>query len=102
MQNQVPLWVTLTLGLIAIMGPIGGALIGGMITARRDDQRWLRELEREEARWVHENERDDHKYWLELRTVSYGTVIEKWQQHLRDAGPLIHSLRRSLENGKSS
>jgi hypothetical protein len=33
MTNQIPLWVTFTLGLIAITGPIIGAWIGGSIAA---------------------------------------------------------------------
>jgi hypothetical protein len=99
MQNQVPLWVTLTLAVIAIMGPIGGALIGGKVTARRDDSRWERELEREELRrtreieleenrWAREIERENRRYWLDLRTSSYSDTIEAWRRFL-DIGEKI-------------
>lgn len=51
-----PLWVTYSLAVIAILGPIGGAWFGALQTARRDDRRWDREREREDQRWQRENE----------------------------------------------
>jgi hypothetical protein len=101
MQNQVPLWITLVLAVIAIMGPIGGALIGGMITARRDDRRWQLELEREEARWAREADRENHKYWLNLRTVSHSSTIEYLRQFVDIGGDIVAALKGSDGNNIS-
>ncbi|WNV82223.1 hypothetical protein [Umezawaea sp. Da 62-37] len=67
-SSQIPLWITYSLAVIAILGPIGGALIGGTITAKRDDRRWEREREREELRWQREREQqfDERRHQLRL------------------------------------
>ncbi|WP_328454693.1 MULTISPECIES: hypothetical protein [unclassified Amycolatopsis] len=110
MPTQIPLWVTLVLAIIAIMGPIGGALIGGMITARRDDRRWERELEREEARWQRETEREearrereikreDHRYWLELRATTYTEVIVHWRKFTYVGHGIVAVLKLAAKKG---
>jgi hypothetical protein len=81
MQAQIPLWVTLALAIIAIMGPIGGAAIGGTLTARRDDKRWQRELERE-----------NQQYWRNLRATVYSNVIESHRKYLSVARELLTAL----------
>lgn len=71
---QVPLWVTLALAAIALVGPLGSALITGTITARRDDHRW----EREDSRWEREREKLRHERilgWRDKRLEYYGQIL---------------------------
>jgi hypothetical protein len=93
MQNQVPLWVTLALALVAIAGPIGGAWIGGTVTAKRDDRRWHAEAEREERRRRHEDERADEVYWRNARATAYAAVAVSLSEYLVKASNAISWLK---------
>lgn len=87
---QFPLWVTYSLAVIAILGPIGGALFGAWLTARRDDRRWDREVQREDLRWQREHERtqeqnahDLAKHWTTERLELFGEihhVLCEWRE----------------------
>lgn len=75
---QVPLWVTLALAAIALVRPLGSALITGTITARRDDHRWEREARREDSRWEREREKLRHErilVWRDKRLEYYGQIL---------------------------
>lgn len=49
---SVPLWVTVGLGVLALVGTVGGAWGGQMIAGRNDSRRWQRERDREaQAFW---------------------------------------------------
>jgi hypothetical protein len=90
---QIPLWVTYSLAVIAILGPIGGALLGARYTAKRDDKRWDREREREEVRWERERQRladervhQKQLHWSEKRAEAYGAymvALDGWISHAR-------------------
>ncbi|MFL6121453.1 hypothetical protein [Actinophytocola sp.] len=80
--GQIPVWITFALAAIALVGSVGGAWIGGRITARRDDRRWERELVREDLRWKREREREQsqrvhdlHLHWREQRIEAYASFI---------------------------
>lgn len=72
-----PLWVTIMLGVIAVVGAVAGAWGGQIIAARRDDRRW----EREDIRWTREQEREDarrmHDSRIEWRLHRFG-VYQKF------------------------
>jgi hypothetical protein len=55
--SSPPLWVTIMLGVMAVVGTIAGGWGGQVIAARRDDKRWEREAAREELRWERERTR---------------------------------------------
>lgn len=76
MPVQVPLWVTYTLAAIAILGPIGGALLGALLTARRDDRRWSLEREREDLRWQRERGHELLVAWREPRSSAYSATYQ--------------------------
>jgi hypothetical protein len=78
---QVPLAVTYTLAVIAILGPIGGALLGAWLTARRDDKRWSREKKRDNERWAREREQRFH----DERLAAYSEAllaVHRWEHEL--------------------
>ena len=74
-NTQIPLWVTLALAVIALFGPIGGAWIGGTITARRDDRRWDREAAREDLRWDREQRASMTTHWSDSRLEYYAQYL---------------------------
>lgn len=74
--------VTLTTSLVS--GSIGvvGVLTGSWLTARRDDRRQAREIEREQDGW----DREDERRWVERRRALYAQYLEAvrpWMQHVR-------------------
>lgn len=83
-----PLWVTIMLGVLTVVGTVGGAWGGQWIAARRDDQRWEREAKREDLRWQRESERQsvqrDHEarlHWRDERLKTYSlalAAIDTW------------------------
>ncbi|MEU0885671.1 hypothetical protein ABZ345_44415 [Lentzea sp. NPDC005914] len=75
-MSNVPLWVTYSLAVIAILGPIGGALFGAWMTARRDDKRWQLEHDREERAWTREQEQRVH----DARMTAYAEALLRAQQ----------------------
>lgn len=62
---SAPLWVTIMLGVLAVVGTVGGAWGGQIIAARRDDRRWEREQQREDLRWKRDREREHERLDVE-------------------------------------
>lgn len=83
-----PLWVTIMLGLLAVLGTVGGAWGGQWIAAKRDDRRWEREIAREDVRWQRELQRetlrldhDERSRWRDVRLELYSelfAVFSEW------------------------
>jgi hypothetical protein len=74
--NTTPLWVPLVVAIVGVLGTVGGAIGGVLITQRRADKReadaWERELERERARWA----REDAARTFEQRRAAYTDFYE--------------------------
>jgi hypothetical protein len=92
-----------TLAASAISGSIGvvGVLTGSWLTARRDDTRQTREIEREHDRW----DREDERRWVERRRRVYAQYLEAvkpWLHHVRHwTGPYWDpdtTTKESLQN----
>lgn len=87
---QVPLWATYSLAIVALVSPLGGALIGGMVQVKRDDKRWARERDQEDLRFERET--------LKLREERHHDLIELWHtQRLDGHTRMIHSIARWRE-----
>lgn len=74
-SNPVPLWITIVLAFVAILGPIGGALIGGILAGRKDEKRWSSELKRDVENWRRNAEKQDNLYWRERRITAYSAFL---------------------------
>jgi hypothetical protein len=85
----------------SLSGSIGvvGVLTGSWLTARRDDRRYTREIEREQDRW----NREDERRWVEQRRaiyVQYLNAVDPWMRHARHwAGPYweLDATKESLQ-----
>jgi len=95
-------WVP-TLTTSVVSGGIGviGVLTGSWLTARRDDRRQVREIEREQDRW----NREDERRWVEKRRGLYAQYLEavrSWMVHVRHwKGPYWEpetTTKESLQN----
>jgi hypothetical protein len=68
---MTPIWVTLLVAILGLIGTAGGAITGLVITQRRSDIRekaaWHRERERERERWA----REDAARTFDLRRDQY-------------------------------
>ncbi|MGH3587342.1 MAG: hypothetical protein ACRDQ0_13560 [Pseudonocardia sp.] len=62
--SQVPLWITITLGVLAVVGTVGGAWGGQLIAGRNESRRWRRERDREA-----------HAFWRDRRVAAYAAVL---------------------------
>jgi len=60
----VPLWITVLLGVLAVVGTVGGAWGGQIIAGRNESRRWQRERDREA-----------HAFWRDKRLEVYSTVL---------------------------
>jgi hypothetical protein len=60
----VPLWITVLLGVLAVVGTVGGAWGGQIIAGRNESRRWQRERDREA-----------HAVWRDKRLEVYSTVL---------------------------
>jgi hypothetical protein len=70
-SSQVPLWVTLLIALLGLMGVLSAQLIA----AWREDRRWRREQEREDHRWKRERRRELDNRDYEGRQTAYAQVV---------------------------
>ena len=68
-SSQVPLWVPIVVALFGFAGVIGAQVV----TSRRENRRWRRELDREKLRWRRERERDNRAY--EGRSAAYAELV---------------------------
>jgi hypothetical protein len=68
---MTPIWVTLLVAILGLIGTAGGAITGVVITQQRSEDRekaaWHRERERERERWV----REDAARTFDLRRDQY-------------------------------
>lgn len=111
--SSIPLWVTIVLAVIALLGPWGGA----WLASRRDDRRWDREQLREDIRFQRERDREAAQrahevaatqrsekretYSRYLATLmTWGWLLDKAEDLLRDGQPLSPGLVEDLENAK--
>lgn len=76
--GQVPLWVTLMVAVLGILGVVAGQLIN----AHREDKRWLREQAREDLRWERERQvraedraHETELYWRDRRLHVYAAFL---------------------------
>ncbi|MGY6652823.1 hypothetical protein ACXIZN_11695 [Amycolatopsis sp. TRM77291] len=76
-NSQTPLWVSMLLAGIALIGPLGAA----WITTKRDDKRWSRELARERERWQREDDKrrqdlshESRMNWRDRRVEAYSEL----------------------------
>lgn len=60
----MPLWITVLLGVLAVVGTVGGAWGGQIIAGRNESRRWQRERDREA-----------HAFWRDKRLEVYSTVL---------------------------
>ncbi|MCP2248177.1 hypothetical protein [Lentzea aerocolonigenes] len=93
MGMSVPLWVTIMLGVLAVIGTVGGAWGGQILAARRDDRRWEREQQREDLRWSREREREQRK---ELAERAHDNVKELRQQRIELYARYLAAYRKWL------
>jgi hypothetical protein len=70
-SSQVPLWVTLLIALLGLLGVLSAQLIA----AWREDRRWKREQQREDHRWQRERQRELENRDFEGRQNAYVQVI---------------------------
>jgi hypothetical protein len=76
-NNGLPIWITVLVGILPVLGAFGGAYL----QSRRDDKRWIRERDRERERWI----REDSQKWLDLKvqTISkFAIVMDNWRNYL--------------------
>jgi hypothetical protein len=80
------MWVTIMLGVLAVVGTVGGAWGGQWIAARRDDHRWAREIKREDLRWERQREvegiKRDHEmrmHWSVQRLNAYTECLHAFE-----------------------
>ncbi|TWP50791.1 hypothetical protein FKR81_19520 [Lentzea tibetensis] len=105
--TQIPLWVTYSLAVIALVGPLGGAVIGGRVQAKRDDKRWERERDREELRYDREmtklrNERDHDllKLWHAARLDGHARMLYSLARWKTAAVTMIGRVELSAQDGR--
>lgn len=91
-SSQVPLWVTL---LIALLGLIG-VLSAQLIAAWREDRRWRREQQREDHRWKRERQRELDNRDHEGRQTAYAQVIAA----IEAFDFLVYPAMSALRNGR--
>lgn len=72
--SQIPLWITITLGVLAVVGTIGGAWGGQLIAGRNDSRRWRRERDREAQ-----------AYWRDRRLAAYSSLIAHYEGIMDEA-----------------
>ena len=65
---QVPVWITVALGVLAVVGTIGGAWGGQFIAGRNDSKKWQRERDREAQ-----------AFWRDKRLEVYAVVLAEAQ-----------------------
>lgn len=105
--GSVPLWVTLVLAVIALLGPWGGA----WLAARRDDRRWEREQAREERRWQRErghqldmarqDEKKRHYTDFLAALTAWGWLLDRARKLVECSTPLPEDLVAELEKAKT-
>lgn len=93
MSSSVPLWVTIALGAMAVLGPMGGTWLGALIAARHDQRRWVRETQREDTHWKREQEKTENEYWRERNLAAYATFTNCWINVSNTARFLIVGIR---------
>lgn len=80
---------TLTTSIVSGSIGVTGVLAGSWLTARRDDRRQAREIEREHNGW----NREDERRWVEQRRaiyVQYLEAVRPWMHHARHwTGPFL-------------
>ncbi len=91
-SSQVPLWVTLLIAFIGLLGVLSAQLIA----AWREDRRWRREQEREELRWQRERQRELDNRDFEGRQTAYAQVIAA----IEGFDWLIYPTMSAIRNGR--
>lgn len=94
-------WVTIILGVLAVLGTVGGAWGGQWIAARRDDKRWKRELDREEIRWERERERERVQLERDIRSQWRSDRLDAYVDALRKFDFWSHSIVRENFRGET-
>ncbi len=98
------MWVPVVVGIIGLVGVLGAQLFA----ARREDQRWQREVHREDLRWQREREREeerrDHDLALALHSQQiscYGAfagAVNAWHAELLRAADIIRSAAQASDH----
>ncbi|MEV4312185.1 hypothetical protein [Actinocrispum sp. NPDC049592] len=91
-SSQVPLWVTLLIAFIGLLG----VLSAQFIAAWREDRRWRREQEREELRWRRERQRELDNRDFEGRQTAYAQVVGA----IEGFDWLIYPAMSAIRNGR--
>ncbi len=60
-SGQVSSWVPIFVGVLGIIGVV----VGQLISSRKDDRRWKREMLREDKRWERETQREERRLAVE-------------------------------------
>jgi hypothetical protein len=111
--GSVPLWITVVLAIIALLGPWGGA----WLASRRDDRRWERDQAREDVRSQREREREDKQRGYQTETarreekkqgyteflstlMTWGWLLDRAGDQLEEGVPIPSELVVDLENAK--
>ncbi|RSN24276.1 hypothetical protein DMC63_06975 [Streptomyces sp. WAC 05977] len=95
--GQVPLWTTLAVALLGVIGVVAGQLVN----AHREDRRWRREQAREDLRWARERQRwteerefETERYWRDQRLRIYTAflaAISNLRAELRYVGDTLRA-----------
>jgi hypothetical protein len=88
-SSQVPLWVTILIALVGLLGVLSAQFIAGW----REDRRWRREQQREELRWQRDRQRELDNRDYEGRQSAYAQVISAVEAYDWVVYPAIMQLR---------
>lgn len=107
--------VPLVVAVVGVLGTLSAALFTQLWAARRENERWVRELAAEEKRWRREQEerrqqwqREDRARWLEVRRTIYvefllglqtwSTAVSKAAGEMRKDGDIADDTTALLED----
>lgn len=77
-----PVWLTIVLAVVAVLGTLGGAFLGASTTARREREHWTEQAGRE-----------DRLYWRERRRDAYIQTMEAWHRFILVTSQVVPTLR---------
>lgn len=85
MDLQTPVWVTLLVAALGVLGTLAAGLLAQSRTAAREQERARQEVEREAARWSEQATRDEARRWLAERRAVYASflvAVSRWERYI--------------------
>jgi hypothetical protein len=89
-SSQVPLWVTVLISFVGLLGVLSAQLIA----AWREDRRWRRDQDREELRWRRDRQRELENRDFEGRRDAYAQIMSALEAFDWLVYPVIKAFRR--------